>query len=542
MKGEISAGNAKPHFSRFCFLVVIILICASVFATLLSIYSGMHKTPEQDLDGKLSFGYYYFNPCESCNEFDEFVKRFVVAVNEVSDNYPYMMDNINGINDNNRAYDQVCEELGIVSDHGQRMLVCGNRWLTGGIDDAQALKEFFASCVQDNNFQNQNAEPNGGSNRVVNIDIVKYPELQKLNPNDSFLLFFKTAACENCESVKSFFEKMSKSIMVSYDSKELKSTVIILEYSLTDEASLDLIYFLFDRFDVPASDRKVPIVFYNDGYLSGNDNIQNAINDALLAGKALGFSLDGLHGNTISLSWHDAPAVFVAGLVGGLNPCSISMLFLFMSILIAKQVNVLKLGFLYITAKTITYLLLGTALSSLLMYLGSIFFIRLTSMVNLAVAVLFLLLAALNFYDFFAAKNEKYGKIINQLPKGLRKINHALIAKATSGKKTNILYVVVFVLGVFISVGEFLCTGQIYLATIMYLLQKTSQLDITLFVMLGIFVVAMAIPPTILTLLIHRGRRVIILSETIRKNMLTIKLLSGSVLLVVAVFILIKVF
>lgn len=540
MKGEKSAGNAKPRFSRFYFLVVIILICVSIFATLLSIYSSMHKTPEQNMEGKLSFCYYYFNPCESCNEFDEFVKRFVVAANEVSENYPYTMDNINGINDNYSAYDQVCEKLGIVSDHGQRMLVCGNRWLTDGIDDVQALKEFFSSCVQDNNFQNQIAEPSGGSNRVVNIDIVKYPELQELNSNDSYLLFFKTAVCENCESVKSFLEKMPKSMLARVDVGEIDSKIIILEYLLTDDKALDLAYYLFDRFEVPVSDRKVPIVFYSGGYLSGKENIQNSINDMLHAGKALGFSLDNLNFNPISLSWRDVPAVFVAGLVGGLNPCSISMLFLLMSILTAKQVNVLKLGFLYISAKTITYFILGTALSSLLMYLGSTIFTRLTSIVNLVVAGALLVLVALNLYDYFAAKNEKYGKIKNQLPKGLRKFNHTLIEKATSGKQAGILYVAVFVLGIFISMGEFLCTGQIYLATILYLMEKTTRLDFTLLAMFGLYVVAMAIPPAILTLLIYKGRRIIILSEGVRKNLTTIKLLSSAILFIIAVFIILK--
>lgn len=62
-----------------------------------------------------------------------------------------------------------------------------------------------------------------------------------------------------------------------------------------------------------------------------------------------------------------------------------------------------------------------------------------------------------------AAKHENYGKIKLQLPTALKKINHGWIKRISGLENAWLLLLVSFALGVFISVGEFLCTGQIFL-------------------------------------------------------------------------------
>ena len=114
-------------------------------------------------------------------------------------------------------------------------------------------------------------------------------------------------------------------------------------------------------------------------------------------------------------------------------------------------------------------------------------------------------------------------------------MNHLLIEK-TAGRGEKILYVAVFLLGLCISVGEFLCTGQIYLATIVYLLDKAKGFSVELYTSLGTYVIAMAILPAVLTLLIHRGKRIILLSETLRSYMPVVKLVNSAFFLLIAIY------
>ena len=178
--------------------------------------------------------------------------------------------------------------------------------------------------------------------------------------------------------------------------------------------------------------------------------------------------------------------------------------------------------------------LIGTVLSSLLVYIDTLF-VSIAQVVNIIIAAVFLLLSGISLYDFFKARDEKYGDIKLQLPRGLKKINHLLIEK-TANRGEGILYGAVFLLGLFISMGEFLCTGQIYLATIVYLLDKATSFTAELYASLGTYVIAMAILPTVLTLLIHRGKRIVLLSETLRRHMPIVKLINGGFFLLIAIF------
>jgi hypothetical protein len=82
----------------------------------------------------------------------------------------------------------------------------------------------------------------------------------------------------------------------------------------------------------------------------------------------------------------------------------------------------------------------------------------------------------------------------------------------------------IFTLGVLVSAGEFLCTGQIYLATILYLLRTNTGSFALAFLAFLCYTIAAALPPALLVILCHKGKQAMALSDFVRNRMPVIKI------------------
>jgi cytochrome c biogenesis protein CcdA len=92
-----------------------------------------------------------------------------------------------------------------------------------------------------------------------------------------------------------------------------------------------------------------------------------------------------------------------------------------------------------------------------------------------------------------------------------------------------------FLLGIVISVGEFLCAGQIYLATIAYMIQNQRALTLQAFLYLLIYDIGFVLPMLIITVMIERGRELFDISEVLRKKLPLIKLIFAIAFVLLAV-------
>lgn len=136
----------------------------------------------------------------------------------------------------------------------------------------------------------------------------------------------------------------------------------------------------------------------------------------------------------------------------------------------------------------------------------------------------FAVMIILNLNDLIAAKYENYQNIKLQLPQVLRKVNHNWIKKLVSHEKFGILLIGGTILGLIISAGEFLCTGQIYLAVIIQASHSASSFTGKAILFLILYSIAFITPVVVIILLVHKGKTVFNLSEKFRKNMVWIKL------------------
>jgi cytochrome c biogenesis protein CcdA len=315
----------------------------------------------------------------------------------------------------------------------------------------------------------------------------------------------------------------------------------IKRYNIGEPKGLKLIKEYFQAYKVPEDKQFVPIMFIDDTYYLGAKDIKNGMTEQMEKRKSLAtldltgsINLEGIGGD--DLSGYKFLGVVLTGLINGLNPCSISMLLFFVSMLMSQNKNVLNAGLSFIIGKLITYFLLGTILFNLFIQLDIPWFQTITKVILIS---FFGIIAVFNINDFFAAKGENYSKIRMQLPEFLRKLNHQLIKKLTSMNDSKSLGFICFGLGSLIAVGEFFCTGQIYLATIIYILQNSPSFNLRALLYFLTYGIAFVIPLVLLVTFIHKGREIFDLSELYREKMHIVKLVNTIFFIVFGIIVLV---
>ncbi len=148
-----------------------------------------------------------------------------------------------------------------------------------------------------------------------------------------------------------------------------------------------------------------------------------------------------------------------------------------------------------------------------------------------------LIFIVFNAMDFFAAKSQSYDRIKLQLPSGIRGLNHRWIKLASGIDNPAALSWFSFFLGSATSVGEFLCTGQIYLTTILYVLHSQTVLNVRAFLYFIEYNAAFITPLLIISFLIFKGKEVFDVSEFIRSKMHYIKLINIIIFIALGLFV-----
>ena len=196
-------------------------------------------------------------------------------------------------------------------------------------------------------------------------------------------------------------------------------------------------------------------------------------------------------------------AVLGAGLVDGINPCAFTVMVFFISFLSFAgygKKDMLIVGGLFILTLYITYLLIGAGLFKALRsleifsYFSRIFY-RLISGFAFVIGLL-------NLYDFWVyQKTKNLDKIVLRLPALIKRkiqgvIREGMIKKEGKDKPLFALIIASITCGFLVSILELLCTGQLYLPTIAYILKvpdlKIKALGYLLFYNL-MFIVPLAV-------------------------------------------------
>jgi hypothetical protein len=235
-----------------------------------------------------------------------------------------------------------------------------------------------------------------------------------------------------------------------------------------------------------------------------------ADHDATLADRARQFTL---------------PMVVFSGLVDGLNPCAISTLVFFMSVLMVAKIKgrgMLVMGVSFCTASFITYVALGFGLLRALHSLHSFSHVQRTiEIVMMAVLAIFAFLSFRDAWRYHRRGNAN--QVSLQLPRRVKEHIHTVMRKGVGYRN---LALSGFVVGCLVTALESVCTGQVYVPTLVMVL-KSNLGHLRSWALLLLYNAMFVAPLVIVFTLAYRGMKMEPLLAWSRRNVVVSKCLLG---------------
>lgn len=559
-----------------------------IFAALLALMlvirpaqvSGKSAGPQEH-----SLRFFYNNVCASCHEEDNFYELFNRCVtSEEKKRISYEIRTYNLFLDADAAvYEELLEEAGKDrSAYALPVLVADGQWISGYEEMEKRLHGILfgeenggdsdisgeetaespaagktektgssASPTEENSDNPVDSKEKNASESEEDTDSPGFSAEEKAENGDILsgigegqqaILLFTTYSCQECEQAKDFLADLKK-----------QTEFVILEYSIAEGDNVQTFKKFLTQYGRRQEEGKVPAVFAGEQALLGAEEIQENLPSILTEGKAKpdvlraglaeaerGADEEKYSGKNMTEEGKgpSLPALFSAGLLSGFNPCSVSMLLMLFSILLTSHASVLKNGLVYLAGKYAVYLGLGFGIYFAASKIDQNLLAGYSGAVNGIIAFLFLAAAVLNFLDFLNVRKNEYGKVRMQLPRGLRRFNHRLIGHAR-GAEGAFLTLLVLGLGAAVSVGEFFCTGQIYMASILYLLRSGGR-AVQNFGALILYVTAMSIPAGVIVVLIHFTKGIGRVSDFMLNHMGAIKLLNTVLFVLYALYFILR--
>lgn len=541
--------------------VVLIILFFAVAAGFFGLRGAGEKGKNAETEPEKTVIYFFHNnPCESCHEGEKFRELVRDTLAEKQDSIPYWIEEYYIYRpENKEKLNRLMEERGIPQeDISYPLAIIGDRCLTGYTQMEEELYDSLKAAAEKGSSGAQEAGETAESQAVA--EAMDRENAGTGGSGESYfpwktqdsihILLFTTESCGSCEKAKEYLAGLPGKITADGQSYPVE----LGEISVMEEDNAAYLMELYDFYQVPSASQKVPVVFIGTHYLVGEKQIRDGqlaehINELEGLGELyLPFGGKPVDGELIPGSKADSAAaengftgtvsigsVLLTGLLNGLNPCGLSMTLLFLSLLAAAGGRFLRYGFCFLAGKFTAYLGLGLAVSAAASAIPMEAFGLARNILNV-ILVCFCLAAALgNIWDFVQIKRGNYGKVRMQLPAGLRRWNEKLLQSAVRPGLGGLLSLAVFGGSVLVSLGEFFCTGQIYLVSILRWVQTDAQKGIPVFVFC-LYVGAMCIPALLIILLVAGGKSILALSEGSLRRMPAVKLCYAALFVVFAIF------
>lgn len=172
-------------------------------------------------------------------------------------------------------------------------------------------------------------------------------------------------------------------------------------------------------------------------------------------------------------------AVIGAGLIDGINPCAFAVIVFFVSFLAVYGYNrrdIIYVGTAYCAAVFLTYLLLGLGLFKAL-YALSGFYLAMKIFYYLTAGFCFLL-ACFSLYDWLLyTRTGRSDGMLLQLPKNFKVYVNRITGALMRGREDRSplrMTLAAFTVGLAVSLIEAVCTGQVYVPTIVFIMKDPA--------------------------------------------------------------------
>ena len=275
----------------------------------------------------------------------------------------------------------------------------------------------------------------------------------------------------------------------------------------------------------------IPVMLIADTVLQGDDEIKSGL-EMMMRGSPL-ITGSGDNSGKLSVRWEPG-AIFLAGLLDGVNPCAFSaMVFLVSALAMAgrSKKTMLAIGMFYALGIFITYSLVGAGL------LGGLRRVAVDSglrvILEWILAGFLLLLSLLSVVDGVKISRGR-SDLILRLPENLSKRVHKLIRdEVRSGAAAG----GAFLLGAVVALIELGCTGQVYLPTIAWMISRGEGASPWLWLIL--YNSAFIVPLFIVFAVSYKGVSAVKLAAVFRKRGAAIKFFTAGLLALLAVVLII---
>jgi cytochrome c biogenesis protein CcdA len=252
-------------------------------------------------------------------------------------------------------------------------------------------------------------------------------------------------------------------------------------FDLTEEENKTLDEALFQIYQIPESQRGEPVKFYigEDSMLESGfryETFQRLVSKYQGKGapppweKVTQEALQSGEKKIIDrFKQFSVWGVVIAGLIDGLNPCAFAtIIFLvsYLSFLGKQNREILTYGIIFTSGVFVAYILTGMGLMAGLRQLSG--FPLITKGIYLVIGIFAFVLGIVSFYDYIQFRRGQMAKMMLQLPMVLKKKVHGIIRVQIRSPKAGFLGT--FLLGFVIAITEVVCTGQVYLPTIGYIM------------------------------------------------------------------------
>jgi hypothetical protein len=316
-----------------------------------------------------------------------------------------------------------------------------------------------------------------------------------------YAAFLYMPGCLHCEEMKEDMKKWAARV------PELR----IRMFSLTREENKKLDEALSQIYQVPESKRLVDHKLYmGEDYLWSEDLHLESFQKLISKYKGKGapppwekVTKEALEKGEKSIierfrRW-SLSAVLIAGFIDGINPCAFATIIFLVSYLTfvgKKGREIVLYGMIFTSGVFIAYLLVGMGLMTFLHQMSA--FPLISKGVYLFIAFFALALGLISLYDYILFRRGRVAKWKLQLPMGLKKKIHEIIREQARFKGG---LLATFGAGFIIAVCTVICTGQVYLPTIGFVmsipeLRKNAILNLILYnimyiiPLVGVFVLA----------------------------------------------------
>lgn len=429
-----------------------------------------HEAPADQGRGPITIHAFVAPDCPDCEKLEQGL--FAETARRYGDRIRIVYRQV----DDPLAYRQLMDFEEKLGDRNNKIptVVIGNRIL-GGLEE---IERGFPAAVRTLIDSKGTAVPGGSPRQRASRDTDTLPARPLLSTDtpespasDSIYLAFVTdARCAKCGRA----EYMLNALQAAYP------TLVVRKYDLESVKDKPMIEALGLLYGLPPDQRMLA----PSAYVGGDHLITDQVDD-----RSLSALLEKYKGGTKRVPWFEAEpylvqagqsildrfrsfgvlGVIAAGLLDGVNPCSLAVLVFFISYLSfvgRKRWEILAVGIAYTFADFLVYFLIGIGSLSFLMGLKAL---PVLSRVLYWIAVAAgLVLALYNFRDYLKARKGDFSSMDLQLSTAAKQRIHRVIRERMGAGS---LVTGAFVIGLLTSVLEFACTGQVYLPTIAFVAQ-----------------------------------------------------------------------